>query len=143
MIVNFDLVQSHYTAVGLSAKIASLLETMPLGDTQPTAEDLAPIDQFRPRGLASTIDLARLARITASDRVLDLGSGLGGPARYLAATYGCKTFGIDLSPDHVEAATYLTERSGLSELVRLSAGNALQVPPRTRALTWSGCSTSP
>ena len=123
-----NLVQSHYTANGLTSKIAALLSTMPLGDARPTAKDLAPIDQFHTRGLASTIDLARLARITASDRVLDLGSGLGGPARYLASTYGCKTVGIDLSPDYVEAATYLTERSGLSKLVTMSPGNALQVP---------------
>ena len=120
--------QSHYTANGLTGKIAALLSTMPLGDARPTAKDLAPIDQFHTRGLASTIDLARLARITASDRVLDLGSGLGGPARYLASTYGCRTVGIDLSPDYVEAATYLTERSGLSKLVTMSPGNALQVP---------------
>jgi ubiquinone/menaquinone biosynthesis C-methylase UbiE len=60
--------------------------------------------------------------------VLDLGCGIGGPARYLAATFGCKVTGVDLSPGFVDAATYLTERCGLSDRVRFHVGDALHLP---------------
>jgi SAM-dependent methyltransferase len=104
------------------------LSEAPAGNDQLSVQDLAPLDQFHTRGLAATIKLAHLARIDTNDRVLDLGCGLGGAARYLAATYGCEVCGIDLSPDYVNAAVYLTERTSLSDLVSVSVGNVLDAP---------------
>jgi ubiquinone/menaquinone biosynthesis C-methylase UbiE len=69
-----------------------------------------------------------LAGITAATSVLDVGSGLGGPARFLAATYGCRVTGIDLSASFVEAARYLTERTGQSALVSFETASALALP---------------
>ena len=60
--------------------------------------------------------------------VLDVGSGVGGPARFLAATYGCRVTGIDLSEPFVEAARYLTQRTGQSERVLFEAASALDLP---------------
>src|SRR5581483_364402 len=80
------------------------------------------------RGLAATADLARLVGITADLSVLDVGSGLGGPARFLAATYGCHVTGVDLSESFVEAARYLTARTGQSDLVSFQAADALHLP---------------
>jgi SAM-dependent methyltransferase len=128
MIDQFDVVEDHYSAERLRARIVSLVSAMPASHGQLSVQDLAPPDQFHTRGLASTIDLARLARIDAQDRILDLGCGLGGPARYLAATYGCEVQGIDLSQDYVDAATYLNARTGLFDRVFLSVGNALHAP---------------
>ena len=71
--------------------------------------DLAPLDQFHTRGMSATVELAQAAGIPAESRVLDIGSGLGGPSRYLAATFGCHVTGIDLSPSFVAAATYLPD----------------------------------
>ena len=59
--------------------------------------------------------------------MLDLGCGIGGPARYLAATFGSKVTGVDLSPSFIDAATYLTARCGLSHRVTFQVGEALHL----------------
>jgi SAM-dependent methyltransferase len=89
---------------------------------------LAGLDQFHTRGLAATADLAKLAGITADMSVLDVGSGVGGPARALAASNGCRVTGVDLSEPFVDAARYLTERTGQSGKVSFQAGSALELP---------------
>ena len=60
--------------------------------------------------------------------VLDVGSGVGGPARFLAATYGCRVTGVDLSEPFVDAARYLTERTGQSGQVSFQTASALELP---------------
>ncbi|WP_245461048.1 methyltransferase domain-containing protein, partial [Mesorhizobium sp. M7A.F.Ca.US.005.03.2.1] len=59
-----------------------------------------------------------------TDRILDVGSGIGGPARFLAATYGCQVDGVDLTPAFVEASGRLTMLSGLDEKVRFHEADA-------------------
>jgi sarcosine/dimethylglycine N-methyltransferase len=91
-------------------------------------QHLAALDQFHTRGLAATTELAKLAAINAETSVLDIGSGVGGPARFLAATYGCRVWGVDLSKPFVDAARYLTERTGLSGQVTFQTASALKLP---------------
>jgi sarcosine/dimethylglycine N-methyltransferase len=69
-----------------------------------------------------------LAEISAESLVLDVGSGVGGPARFLAATYGCRVTGVDLSEPFVDAARYLTGRTGQSGLVSFQTASALELP---------------
>ncbi|MBN3785764.1 class I SAM-dependent methyltransferase [Burkholderia sp. Ac-20353] len=123
-----DGVRDHYRATGLTERLKSVLA--PLGpDDQPLApQQLGALDQFHTRGLAATAELAELAAITADMSVLDVGSGVGGPARFLAATYGCRVTGIDLSEPFVDAARYLTRRTGQSEQVSFHAASALDLP---------------
>ena len=59
--------------------------------------DLAPVDEFHIRGREATIELARRASLQPGMRVLDVGCGLGGSARYLATQYQCQVTGIDLT----------------------------------------------
>lgn len=121
-------VREHYSATGLTDRIKSALTTIaPEGETLTVAQ-LAPLDQFHTRGILATAELATAAGVNASMRVLDVGCGIGGPARYLAGTFGCKVTGVDLSPSFIDAAAYLTARSGLSDRVTFQVGNALQVP---------------
>src|SRR5215469_14672730 len=75
-----------------------------------TAPELAMVDHLHTRGYTATVDLARVAQITEDTYVLDIGAGLGGPARYLAETYGCCVEGVDSEPGLVEAAKYLSTR---------------------------------
>ena len=60
--------------------------------------------------------------------MLDVGCGIGGPARYLAATFGCRVTGVDLSPSFIDAANYLTRRCGLSDRATFQVGDALHLP---------------
>jgi sarcosine/dimethylglycine N-methyltransferase len=61
-------------------------------------------------GLEATKQLAQIAGLERGTTVLDAGSGLGGPSRYLASTYGCRVVGVDLSPSFVAVAQLLALR---------------------------------
>ena len=89
---------------------------------------LAPIDEFHTGGLAATREVVAALDPAPGDRVLDVGSGLGGPARLIAAQRGCDVTGIDLTPEYVEVAERLTQRTGLGEQVRFVCGDALELP---------------
>ena len=121
-------VREHYRAADFTDRIKSALATIVPENEKLTVAQLAPLDQFHSRGILATAELAYAAELAPSTRVLDLGCGIGGPARYLAATFGCKVIGIDLRPGFIEAATYLTERCELSDLVKFQIGDALHLP---------------
>jgi SAM-dependent methyltransferase len=121
-------VVEHYGRGDLRDRIERALAAAGLDGKQLTPQDLAPLDQFHVRGLASTIEFADAVGIDRGARVVDIGSGLGGPSRYLGATFGCQVHGIDLNPSFVDAATYLAERSGLSDRVSFECGDALALP---------------
>src|SRR5262245_38221642 len=101
-----DGVRDHYRATGLTDRLKSALAALAPEDQRLMPQQLAAIDQFHTRGLAATAELAKLAQITADMSVLDVGSGVGGPARFLAATHGCRVTGVDLSEPFVDAARY-------------------------------------
>jgi SAM-dependent methyltransferase len=98
-----------------------------------------PVDQFHTRGAAATEELAALAQIRDGEAVLDLGSGLGGPARWIASRYKVAVTGLDLSADLCRAAALLTERCGLADRVRFVEGDAtaLPFPDRQFDLVWT------
>ncbi|HEY1942474.1 MAG TPA: class I SAM-dependent methyltransferase [Roseiarcus sp.] len=123
-----DGVRDHYRAIGLVERLKDALRALGPEDQRLTPRQLAVLDQFHTRGLAATSELAELAGITADMAVLDVGSGVGGPARFLAATYGCRVTGVDLSEPFVDAARYLTERTGQSGQVLFQTADALELP---------------
>jgi sarcosine/dimethylglycine N-methyltransferase len=128
MINVLDGVRDHYRATGLTERLKTALTALGPEDRRLTPQQLAALDQFHTRGLAATAELANLAGITADMSVLDVGSGVGGPARFLAATYGCRVTGVDLSEPFVDAARYLTERTGQSGRVSFQTASALELP---------------
>lgn len=121
-------VREHYRATGLTDRLRTALLTFGPEEQRLTPQKLAPLDQFHTRGLAATADLARLAEITDADLVLDVGAGIGGPARFLAVSCGCRVVGLDLSAEFIDAARYLTERTGQSDRVSFETANALDLP---------------
>ena len=123
-----DDVRDHYRATGLTERLKTALAALGPEDQRLTPQQLGALDQFHTRGLAATADLAKLAGITADMLVLDVGSGVGGPARFLAATCGCRVTGVDLSESFVDAARYLTERTGQSGQVSFKTASALELP---------------
>src|SRR5438067_396280 len=86
-----DDVRDHYRATGLTERLKTALTAIASENQQLTPQQLGTLDQFHIRGLAATAELAKLAGITADMSVLDVGSGVGGPARFLAATCGCQS----------------------------------------------------
>jgi SAM-dependent methyltransferase len=123
-----DDVREHYRATGLTDRLKTVLKILAPDGEPLTPQQLAALDQFHTRGLAATAELADLAGISAGMSVLDVGSGIGGPARFLATAYGCAVTGIDLSEPFVDAARYLAERTGQSENVSFLTGSALALP---------------
>ena len=93
-----------------------------------TIDDLAPMDHFHNGGKEATLGLARLAGLTPGLRVLDVGGGLGGPARTLAVEFGCHVTVIDLTESYVHVAGEITARLGLGDSVTHQVGNALELP---------------
>ena len=124
VIDSLEMVMDHYRAPNLTGRLrAALPQYQPL-----TPQQLGVLDQFHTRGLAATKDLAALAEIASGMSVLDVGCGIGGPARFLAAAHGCHVVGVDLSESFVEAARYLTERTGQNGQVSFQSANALELP---------------
>ena len=123
-----DGVRDHYRATGLAERLKTALTALGPEEQRLLPQQLAALDQFHTRGLAATAELAKLAGIAADMSVLDVGSGVGGPARFLAATCGCRVTGVDLSQPFVDAARYLTERTGQSGQVSFETASALDLP---------------
>jgi sarcosine/dimethylglycine N-methyltransferase len=97
-------VRGHYHATGLTERLRTALMAFGPEEQRLMPQQLAALDQFHTMGLAATAELGKLAGITADMSVLDVGSGVGGPARFLAATRGCQVTGVDLSEPFVDAA---------------------------------------
>ena len=123
-----DDIRSHYTRGDLLQRLQAALADDGADPARPTAEALAPYDQFHGRGLEATEDLAELVQPGAGDHLLDVGSSIGGPARYLAQRFGCSVSGVDLTPEFCEVATQLTRQLGLQQQVDFHVGDALALP---------------
>lgn len=123
-----DRVKQHYAVSALGKLILDALEKAGKDPGHLKAEDLAPLDEFHIRGRQATLELATAAAIASHHSVLDVGSGLGGPARCLASRFGCRVTGLDLTDEYCQAASLLSERTGLAHLVRFEQGDALHMP---------------
>ncbi|HQT67509.1 MAG: hypothetical protein B7Z78_10635 [Rhodospirillales bacterium 20-60-12] len=121
-------VSAHYDQADLTQKVDRALQAAGLGEGLLTTAQLAPLDQFHARGLAATIELADVLAPSPEDKIIDVGSGLGGPSRYLAAQFGCEVVGVDLSPSYVQAASFLASRTSLGTKVRYQCASALALP---------------
>ncbi len=121
-------IESHYSQNDLSARILEALVQAGKDPETLALEDLFPFDQLHAGGVGATRALGGLAGLQAGSTVLDIGSGLGGPARVLAAEFGCRVIGLDLTDAFVRAAEMLTERVRLSNLVTFRRGDALDLP---------------
>ena len=119
-------VSAHYGAFGQRAPILAALAKR--GITDVTPEALAPFDQFHTGGPPATKEMAAALAPKASDHVLDVGSGLGGPARMLSALKGCRVTGIDLAPHFVENANFFTTMTKQDALVTCVQGSATAMP---------------
>lgn len=121
-------VQAHYGAEDIVARLLAAIPWSRQGGESLSARQIYPFDQFHGRELLATQDhVGRLAP-RREDRILDIGSGIGGPARYAATEFGCHVSGIDITPGFVAAATELSLLCGLQDQVAFVAGDAARMP---------------
>jgi SAM-dependent methyltransferase len=121
-----DLVREHYGTAGLADAVLAALSGAGVDVTALTAADLSVVDQLHAGGAAATKHVLDRLGVRPGLKLLDVGSGLGGPAR-MAGAQGADVTGVDLTPEFVAAANELTERTGLADRVRFvtSPGESL------------------
>jgi ubiquinone/menaquinone biosynthesis C-methylase UbiE len=120
-------VARHYSLGAIEARIDEALRAAGKNPDHLVPDDLAPLDEFHLGGRVATEAFALRLGLQHGMRLLDVGSGLGGPARYLARRHGCDVTGIDLTEEFVTVARALTRRLGM-EGVRFEQGSALAMP---------------
>ena len=121
-------VAAQYGDQALGERVFAALAEAEFDIEQLKADELAPFDEFHIGGRQATDEFAAQLGLRSDQSVLDIGSGIGGPARYLASEYGCRVTGIDLTETFVRLASDLTERTGLSHRVTFRQGSALAMP---------------
>jgi len=124
-----DNITAHYSGDGeIGRRIDEQLRLSGVADGHNLSpSDIAAVDQFHVGGLEATQDLARLFSPSRGSYVLDIGSGLGGPSRYLAANYGCRVIGIDITEEYCRVASALGARMGLEDRVEYRRGDAREL----------------
>lgn len=121
-------VAQHYSHGALEGAILDALKASGLDIDRLTPSDLANIDEFHLGWRAATVEIARDIHLSRAMHVLDVGSGIGGPARYFAEAHGAQVTGIDLTQEFVDVANALTKRCGLSDLATFRQASALALP---------------
>lgn len=121
-------VSHHYDRAGLTEAILAGLRSAGKNPDHFDYDDLSAVDHFHTLGKEATASLAQLVDPSPGTRVLDVGGGLGGPARMLAAEFGCDVTVVDLTAGFCRLGELLTERAGLSARVRFREGDALSLP---------------
>ncbi|MBI2203304.1 MAG: methyltransferase domain-containing protein [Candidatus Rokubacteria bacterium] len=123
-----ESVERHYGRGGILDSILRTLATIGKDLDKLVPADLAPVDEFHIRGREATVELANRASLAPGLSVLDVGCGLGGSVRYLAAERGCRATGVDLTAEYVEAAAALAKLVGLGDAVEFRQASALALP---------------
>ena len=120
----------HYATASdsMAAHLLAALRAEHGADVAITPDTLAPLDQFHSRGIAATEELAALLGPLPGERILDIGCGIGGPARWIAARYACHVTGVDLTEAFCRTAAALNEATGLTGRVEIHNGSATALP---------------
>ncbi len=121
-------VARHYGGAGLLARILAGLEASGADLDSLRPDDLAPVDEFHIGGRDATAHAVAKMGLDAGARVLDVGCGIGGAARYIASHAGCRVTGIDLTPEFIATARRLTELTGLDGKISFEVASALDMP---------------
>ncbi len=125
---DLDSIEGHWSRGGIGDAILAALAEAGMDPDNLKPEDLAAVDEFHVRGREATLEMAPRLGLDASKTVLDVGSGIGGPSRLLAAQFGCHVTGLDLTDEYCRVAEMLAGRTGLAHRVTFRQGNALDMP---------------
>jgi len=123
-----DRIASHYSVDEILQTIREALKAAGADPDAPRPDDLKPVDEFHTGGLEATDALLDQLDIGTGTRVLDIGCGIGGTARHVAARSGAHVHGVELTPAFVETASALSRMAGLAERTSFAVGSALDLP---------------
>ena len=124
-----QMVAAHWERLSLTVDGAlQALRSQGITPEQATAENLHALDMNHMGGLAATDALAEMAHLHPEQQVLDVGAGVGGPARRMAHKYGARVWGVELSEAVYQTAVALTALVGLHDQVQFTQGSALALP---------------
>jgi ubiquinone/menaquinone biosynthesis C-methylase UbiE len=118
----------YYTHGSLLQSILDRLTAAGIDPAHASADDLAPVDELHIGGRPATVEFADELGFAAGMRLLDVGSGIGGPSRYFAGHRGCHVTGIDLTPEFCETARELSARTGLSDRTEYRQASGVAMP---------------
>lgn len=121
-------VAAHYTTGGLLGRIDAALRALGLDPAAVAPDDLSPVEHMHTGGLSATRQLLAGMNLKPGMHVVDIGCGIGGTAREIAARYGARVTGIDLTPELVDVATELSRRTGFGRMTAFRTGSALALP---------------
>ncbi|MCC7276135.1 MAG: class I SAM-dependent methyltransferase [Alphaproteobacteria bacterium] len=121
-------VTRHYASDGIAERLIAALRAASGPDVPINPDTLAPLDHFHGRGVVATKELVAILDPRPGEEILDIGCGIGGPARWIAAHFGCRVTGIDLTEAFCRAAQALGEATGLSDRVAIRHGSATDLP---------------
>jgi ubiquinone/menaquinone biosynthesis C-methylase UbiE len=121
-------VEEHYTREQLEQRILGALRRAGKNPEQLSSDDLEPLDNLHLGGRESIEELVQFMHLRPGMHLLDVGSGVGGPARYFAERQGCQVTGIDLTAEFVRAAASLTRMLKLDGKAQFRQGSALEMP---------------
>ncbi len=119
---------SFYDGPALIDRVSGALREADLDPTRLRVEDLTGMDQFHALGLAGTLALAKLAELRPGERVLDLGAGIAGPARVLAARFGARVTAVEPLERFRDLAAMLNGATGLDHAIELVDAHADALP---------------
>lgn len=126
---SYAAVEKHYRdSSDLGTRLRDLLHEAGIVAGSISPDNVAGLDQFHVGGIAATADLAELLPITRKAKVLDVGSGLGGPSRYLAYRFGCHVCGVELLESYCQTARMIARLMKLEEDVSYQQADALNLP---------------
>jgi len=121
-------VAEHYGDAELLGRILEGLEASGANIDRLQPDDLAPVEEFHIGGRKATAHALSKLALSKESHVLDVGCGIGGAVRYLAENIGCRVSGIDLTPEYIDVARMLTDRTDLSDKVSFKVASALAIP---------------
>lgn len=121
-------IADHWADRDIFGLIVAALEQASKSLDSLTVEDLAPLDHFHARGFPATVELADRLPVEPGSHLLDIGCGIGGPARYFAQRFGCTVSGIDITEPYVEAANKLTALLDMGDRVVIQQGDGERLP---------------
>jgi SAM-dependent methyltransferase len=121
-------ISDHWGTGDVYARIIKAMEAASISPDAVTVEQLAPLDHFHALGLPATVELADSLPIQSGHHIVDIGCGIGGPARYLANRFGCRVSGVDITQPFVEAANKLSALLKMERQVEIELGDGQHLP---------------